>query len=225
MKGNLFIPKPCHENWNAMTPEDQGRHCAVCSKVVKDFTQMKTEEIVYALQNTEGEVCGRINVTELTPTNKMQELYFWVNRWMFSKAIYPIMALLGITFLNNKVQSQNHDYHVKGKVAMNNYHSNSKKITLVVKSSIGNAPIANADITIIDGIKNPIKNLSTDSNGRLSVTFSANDLISDLVEIEISAVGFELKRIKINLIKDIQTVEIKMQDEMMIMGEMIYMPE
>ena len=36
---NFFIPEPCHENWNKMTPQEQGRHCAVCSKVVVDFTK------------------------------------------------------------------------------------------------------------------------------------------------------------------------------------------
>ncbi len=36
----LSIPKPCHEDWAAMTPNEQGRHCAVCAKTVTDFTQM-----------------------------------------------------------------------------------------------------------------------------------------------------------------------------------------
>ena len=35
-----IIPNPCHEDWNKMTPEDKGRHCSVCDKVVIDFTKM-----------------------------------------------------------------------------------------------------------------------------------------------------------------------------------------
>ncbi|WP_452603321.1 hypothetical protein [Pontimicrobium sp. MEBiC06410] len=29
----LSIPKSCHENWDAMTPKDKGRHCKVCEKL------------------------------------------------------------------------------------------------------------------------------------------------------------------------------------------------
>jgi hypothetical protein len=69
MNPKIIIAKPCHENWNKMTAEEQGRHCAVCSKVVKDFTNMETKAIVDTLKNTNGEVCGRIKVKELTPAS------------------------------------------------------------------------------------------------------------------------------------------------------------
>lgn len=31
----ISIPKPCNENWNEMTPDQQGAFCKVCSKVVE----------------------------------------------------------------------------------------------------------------------------------------------------------------------------------------------
>jgi hypothetical protein len=36
----LQIPNPCHESWDAMTPNHQGRHCASCDKTVVDVTAM-----------------------------------------------------------------------------------------------------------------------------------------------------------------------------------------
>lgn len=36
----LQINKPCHENWDAMTPNERGRHCASCNKTVVDLTAM-----------------------------------------------------------------------------------------------------------------------------------------------------------------------------------------
>jgi hypothetical protein len=42
----VTIPNPCHENWELMTPQEQGRHCKVCNKVVTDFTTMSNEEII-----------------------------------------------------------------------------------------------------------------------------------------------------------------------------------
>jgi hypothetical protein len=60
----ISIPEPCNENWDQMTPKKNGRHCASCNKVVKDFTGMTDQEIVeYLLKNTS--VCGRLNSIQL----------------------------------------------------------------------------------------------------------------------------------------------------------------
>ena len=225
MESKIVIAKPCHQNWNKMTAEQQGRHCAVCSKVVKDFTKMKTEEIVNSLKSTDGEVCGRINVKQLTPANKKQQVYFWINGMLFRKAIYPIMALLGVTFLSKKAGAQTNDYPLKGRVAYNNYHTSSKKITIVVKTNNDNSIVHDAHITILSGIKNHPEELITDANGRVALNIDAEDLIGDMVEIGITAPGYEYKQSKIKIIKDIQTIEIKMEEEMMIMGEMMMIPE
>ncbi len=225
MNSKIIIAKPCHEKWNNMTPEEQGRHCAVCSKVVKDFTKMKKEEIVHSLKNTDGEVCGRINVKQLTPATQKQKVYFWINGVLFRKAIYPIMALLGVTFLTKKATAQiTHDYPVKGKMDVRDYHVSSKKVTVVVKSN-ANTPIESAEIRILSGVKNHPETLITDVNGKVAVLIDPKDLVGDVVEIEIAAVGFEYKQVKIKIVKDIQTIEIKMDEEMHIMGEMMYIPE
>lgn len=60
----LTVPKPCHENWAAMTPDAQGRHCAACNKVVLDFTQKTDAEILALLQRTAAP-CGRFRADQL----------------------------------------------------------------------------------------------------------------------------------------------------------------
>lgn len=42
----LQIENPCPENWDAMTPDASGRHCAVCAKSVHDFTNKPKEELL-----------------------------------------------------------------------------------------------------------------------------------------------------------------------------------
>ncbi|MBO0359501.1 carboxypeptidase-like regulatory domain-containing protein [Hymenobacter sp. BT186] len=61
----LAIPQPCHENWAAMTPDAQGRHCAACNKVVLDFTQKTDAEILALLQRTAAP-CGRFRADQLS---------------------------------------------------------------------------------------------------------------------------------------------------------------
>lgn len=56
----IHIPEPCHESWDAMTPEKQGRFCGSCCKVVVDFSAMEPEAISSYLKNHQSErVCGR----------------------------------------------------------------------------------------------------------------------------------------------------------------------
>lgn len=61
----LTVPQPCHENWAAMTPAAQGRHCAACNKVVLEFTQKTDAEILALLQRTAAP-CGRFRADQLS---------------------------------------------------------------------------------------------------------------------------------------------------------------
>lgn len=66
---NLFrldIPKPCHENWDKMLPNEKGRFCESCAKSVIDFTAMPTAEIeAYFVQHAGKKVCGRFRNEQL----------------------------------------------------------------------------------------------------------------------------------------------------------------
>jgi hypothetical protein len=62
----ISIPKPCHEDWEAMTPNTQGRHCNSCVKTVVDFTEMNDEEVKHFFLNKKEErVCGRFSTVQL----------------------------------------------------------------------------------------------------------------------------------------------------------------
>ncbi len=59
----LTIPKPCHENWEQMSPDEKGRFCSVCSKSVYDFTGFSDEEI--GNFNFDQKICGRFREDQL----------------------------------------------------------------------------------------------------------------------------------------------------------------
>ena len=62
----ISVPKPCHEDWNKMTPNDKGRFCDNCSKTVVDFSKMTDAEIKSYLIAQEGKrVCGHFRKSQL----------------------------------------------------------------------------------------------------------------------------------------------------------------
>ncbi|WP_160137604.1 hypothetical protein [Chryseobacterium sp. c4a] len=60
----ITIPKPCHENWNNMTPDEKGKFCTVCSKTVHDFTRFSDEELINSFDSSEN-ICGRFREDQL----------------------------------------------------------------------------------------------------------------------------------------------------------------
>ena len=58
-KYNIQLPEPCSEDWNQMTPMEQGRFCAVCEKQIFDFSTYTKEELIKEVQR-KGKLCGRV---------------------------------------------------------------------------------------------------------------------------------------------------------------------
>ena len=64
----ISIPKPCNEDWDEMSPEQQGAFCKVCSKVVVDFSKMSDDEVLaYFEKKKEEKTCGRFRNSQLSP--------------------------------------------------------------------------------------------------------------------------------------------------------------
>jgi hypothetical protein len=61
----LKVAKPCHEDWQNMSPNAKGRHCQSCAKTVVDFSIMTDAEIVSFFKNKPQNVCGRFTDKQL----------------------------------------------------------------------------------------------------------------------------------------------------------------
>ena len=62
----IRIPKPCHEDWQKMTPTSLGAFCKSCRKEVIDFTKMNDEEVTHYLLNRNNEkLCGRFKQQQI----------------------------------------------------------------------------------------------------------------------------------------------------------------
>ncbi len=62
----ITIPKPCNENWDAMTPVEQGRFCEHCQKKVIDFSRTPDAEVIRIFREAaDGPPCGRFHISQV----------------------------------------------------------------------------------------------------------------------------------------------------------------
>jgi hypothetical protein len=123
MKGTKFIsiPKPCHENWDVMTPKDQGRFCLSCEKTVTDFTRMPDYEIINFFKNNKS-TCGRFTNTQLERPYDFNTAK--PKPPLFKALIFSIINFLGIQSYGQYIKTDSgdsipivwQDNPVKGKV-------------------------------------------------------------------------------------------------------------
>ncbi len=126
-KLQLHIPTPCHENWDAMTPVEQGRFCGSCQKKVVDFSEMSDQQLVeFFKQPSTGSVCGRFMNDQLERDIALPKKRIPWLRYFFTITIPA--------FLLSMKASAQADRRTKGKVAvqseklLNSLKSNKKII-------------------------------------------------------------------------------------------------
>lgn len=83
-KFKITIPKPCHEDWNAMLPKDNiGKFCIVCNKDVIDFTYWNSTDIQDYIDKNKGQnIFGKFKNEQLDSINIQipeQALYSQIN--------------------------------------------------------------------------------------------------------------------------------------------------
>ena len=196
-KINISIPKPCHENWEAMTPEDKGRFCSVCTKTVFDFTKASDKEIIEHL-NKDATTCGRFVSSQLNrdliiPKEKSS---YWI------LATATVFSFLGIGSQTAYSQVKQDTIQTDKK----NLNQGSIKtvknpitITGIVSDDLG--PMYGANIVI----KESTIGTSTDFDGKYSIKVNEGDILT------FSYLGF--KNIEIIADSNKTIINVKMQED------------
>jgi len=109
----IIIPKPCHENWETMTPEQKGRFCSVCSKTVRDFTDTSDEEIVKTVSGSSEDICGKFYESQIN--RDLQ--YSYINSLFTKFAVGFIITTGGFISVNAQNSDSEKNTNIKGKVA------------------------------------------------------------------------------------------------------------
>jgi hypothetical protein len=99
----LSIPTPCHENWHAMLPSQQGKFCSACATQVVDFSAMSdTEVLQFFTTNKNKTICGRTATDQLNRTFVANQRKSTIFKWYFKFLIVPLLILFRV----NAVKAQ-----------------------------------------------------------------------------------------------------------------------
>ena len=116
----IEINKPCHENWDAMTPNEKGAFCMVCQKDVIDFSKQTLDEIrnFFASLPKTNKVCGRFKKSQLKQLSFEHFFNQFIGWKLMHKAALIVYLIVGLNFL---AQAQTHPRQkpllMKGEVA------------------------------------------------------------------------------------------------------------
>jgi hypothetical protein len=183
----IEIPKPCHENWDTMSPEQKGKFCGVCSKTVVDFSLMGDGQILETLRKTTNGVCGRFNADQLErPLVKpLQPKWYMHGMWKYVLSSFMLFKVANIkaqvkpeiTNCNN--QNRYNNPKLMGKIAM----------PLTEKNKLVKGTVVNTNGKILEGIMVQIAGTgigtSTDKKGNFIINVRKNQ------QLEIFALGYK----------------------------------
>ena len=117
----ISIQKPCHENWDSFTPNEQGAFCGKCVKTVIDFSNKSLDEIKAFFAGKQDEkVCGRFEKTQLTSLS-FDAFYNEFKGFNFTKRFAVILYFtFGMWLFNASSVSAQTTIHEKGDVEVIN---------------------------------------------------------------------------------------------------------
>ncbi len=105
---NIYIPQPCHEKWNEMTPTEKGAFCAVCSKEVVDFSRMTDDEVKNYFRVHAGEKpCGRFRKNQLAGFPVLvEEQVIYSDIALWKKFLAAVVFCFGMFFSSCSEQKE-----------------------------------------------------------------------------------------------------------------------
>ncbi|MEP6466056.1 MAG: carboxypeptidase-like regulatory domain-containing protein [Parafilimonas sp.] len=213
---SLYIPKPCHADWNKMTPTQQGKFCGTCNKQVVDFSLMSDNQILNFLSNQSGKLCGRFDAEQLQRPlveTKIKKKKSW---WM--ALTLPLLFLFDRSNAQNRKVVGDTTYTVPskqeikqiliGKVAVPRPQQSNSSLTGVISTGYLNLVVIKGKVLDENNEVVPfatIKQKETenavvaDADGNFSIIIEKSN--TDII-LTSSAIGLETTDQKINFSQD-----------------------
>ncbi|MCS3795746.1 carboxypeptidase-like regulatory domain-containing protein [Niastella sp. OAS944] len=206
----LNIAEPCHENWQNMTPQEQGRFCGACQKTVVDFTKMSDQEVLNYFLKADHNVCGRFADDQLN-----KELIITEKKKRFSWAY--VWNILVATLLAVKADAQACPPIKKPVEPVKEVHIKVGKVAYVPPANSGKPGIISG--TVIDETNNqPVGgvSISIKDAGIVSIANTTGKFNLKLenkggLQLEFSAVGYETTTLVVDELANMQDLQISLK--------------
>lgn len=218
----INIAEPCHEDWNKMSPVEQGRYCGACRKNVLDFTTKSDEEIISFFNNYNGSSCGRFTDEQLN--RPIQSIEF---KPALRYIKYAASLLLPAAFFSVKANAQTKSPARNDTIEAVQFDPS----TLVTVGTFMKAPVVKGQLIegkVIDVVtKEPLAGVSVTVKGTGRGVVTAEDgsftvaVTSHKDVLQYSYIGYETAEIKLSKLSIKNAVLLKMKQTPMLMGEVI----
>ncbi|HXU27857.1 MAG TPA: hypothetical protein VN698_11555 [Bacteroidia bacterium] len=141
---NIQINEPCHENWQDMTPNQQGAFCKVCNKDVVDFSKKSITEIKsFFAEKAEGKICGRFEKKQLVYLS-FDDFFNSFKYWALSRK-FAVIFFFTFGFLSLTTSAQG-DKHLTGKVAAPQTHLQGEAVATPTNTPVMGQAIIQGDV-------------------------------------------------------------------------------
>ena len=222
----IHIPQPCHENWQNMTPKEQGRFCGSCRKIVVDFTTMSDKELLDHISNAAGQhTCGRFYNDQLNrnisaPKNRRRFSWAYVWNLLLVTFLATESYAQGEPVIRKKTEVQLPDVTPRvGTFAVREPDTiASKEISGIVMDDKSRAPLAGATVMV----KGTSKGMVTDEKGRFKLMIDDKGTAT----LEITYVGYEPQTVVLKNKKKANKIKVRMvESDVVIAGAIVITKE
>ena len=199
MKKKTFqvnIPEPCNEDWNKMTPQEQGRFCGKCAKTIIDYSYQSDRAIAKVLKENNGQICGRFRSDQLQRDLVLEPQFYQNTRWKaFGLMISGLLA--AGTLKGQEAVTPSNSTEINSQIISNieNKKTPKNKISLSGRILKEGSKEALIGATII--LKGSNLGSATDINGafQLAISTENSHLIKNELILKVSYLGYHSKEV------------------------------
>ncbi len=196
----ITIAEPCHQNWDAMTPTEQGRHCQSCVKTVHDVSNLSDEEVFDQYKKLGGNMCIRIPAHRAIVAPRP-----WYAKWKYG--IAATLMSFWLSAQNLVAEAQNID---GDSVDGDKDEVTFDKITIrgkIIDSLVNDDPIAYAIVYIYKDSNQVAAGISRE-DGTFAIDIEQTLKNTDSLTIKISHVAYKEITQKMKDLKRTMDIEV-----------------
>jgi hypothetical protein len=215
MKEDKIRINPCSENWDAMTPTEQGRHCTKCVKNVHDVSHLTDQEIWNKYEDNNGSMCIRIPKSRLQPIKRPRRQQL--------KYVAVTAIILWFSTIKNNLMAQVTSPQIENITDKNVIDKMTIKGT--VRDTAGTDQlVAYATILLtINDIR--VGGAYSDENGTFTLEINNTIKSTDKIRLTVKYLGYLDTKKEVNFLRDTIDCNVYVKDNHICLNENLIMTQ